>query len=141
MTENNGTIRRYNSTPGKMPGLQIELDDGTKQWFNATIATKEYVDKCINHIGKRVKITHNKGSILFIKIEPDEAMVTEENFNQPTTTSTLSQPTYQSKEVLIIRQTCVKAVAEMSTAMEELREIDKFVGACQRLEEYILTGE
>lgn len=47
----------------------------------------------------------------------------------------------EKKEASIVRQTCVKAVAEMVKGDLVLTDDNAFIKKCRRLEEYIKTGQ
>jgi hypothetical protein len=134
----------------KTGGIKLEEEPDT--WLNPTAKCKPFVKSELQ--GKNVELDMTEGGdqFTFIKViaEPDTRVPTQaENLGTTTprglgTTTQAGQKAMDlqlNKESLIIRQTVIKAVAELVKVEPELQEEDQFFAMCKRLEKYIITGE
>lgn len=140
-TETIGVIKKFNHNPGKMPGIYVELDDGTSQWFNATLQTQEYMKGMANAVGRTVQITHDKGRVTFIKTMPGEVQAKPETQPLITPVGASALNLALSKDAMIVRQTCIKTVAEIVKVDPDLQDENKFIERCKRLEAYVVKGK
>lgn len=125
-----GTVKRYNKSPGKAGGVQ--LDNGV--WYNATPITEKIMSGL--KPGTRVTLTHGDEDkmVSYIKIEK-ETPKAENNGYAPRVFID-----DWKKNQMITRQTCIKAVAEFVKVEPELKDINKFLKLCTILEEYVYNG-
>jgi hypothetical protein len=129
-------IVKYNHVKDKMPGIQLE----DLKWYNATERTEKYVTALKDKVGCRVQIQHTDRNISFVKLLEEKAQAPAQPPRKTVTVAQFSNYQDQDRNDMIIRQTCVKAAAELAKIKGLSGELEFYL-VCKRMEKYIHTGE
>lgn len=115
--EISGELLRYNSVKGKMPGIQVDTEEGPV-WFNATEKTKKFVEALKDKIGSTVRMQVEDCKINFVGVI-DSPKVPAAQEVKGGVVNTSYKTFTEKKDVIITRQVAVKAAAELCKAKPE----------------------